>query len=80
MECMIKFKGKEFHDKKTFESLDKALSFIDKNFEKIDSVNSQSLRVLSLKGWRNMTGEEIRELLLGHDPFARSFYSELLSL
>ena len=80
MECRIKFKGKEFHDKKSFESLDKALAFINKNFEKIDSVNSQPLRVLSLKGWRRMADDEIRELLLGHDPFARSFYTELLSL
>lgn len=78
MECRIKFKGKEFHDKKSFESIDKALKFIDKNFEKIDSVNNQPLNVYSLKGLRHMTNEEIRELLLGRDPFARTFYSELL--
>ena len=80
MECRIKFKGKEFHDKKSFENLDKALAFIDRNFEKIDSVNNQPLVVFSLKGQRPMTNEEIHELLLGRDPFARSFYSDLLSL
>ena len=80
MECQIKFKGKEFHDKKSFVNLDKALEFIDRNFDKIDSVNSQPVNVYSLKGPRPMTNEEIRELLLGHDPFARSFFSDLASL
>lgn len=80
MECRVKFKGKEFHDKKSFESIDKALAFIDRNFEKIDSVNSQPLMVYSFKGLRPMTNEEIRELLLGRDPFARSFFSDLASL
>lgn len=80
MECRIKFKGKEFHDKKFFESIDKALAFIDRNFDKIDSVNSQPIMVYSLKGLRPMTNEEIRELLMGRDPFARTFYSDLLSL
>ncbi len=71
MECKIKFKGKEFHEKKSFVNLDKALAFIDKNFEKIDSVNYQSIMVYGLKGLRRMTNEEIYELLLGRDPFAR---------
>lgn len=77
MECRIKFKGKEFHEKKTFESVDRALAFIDKNFEKIDSVNNRPLIVYSLKGLRPMTNEEIHELLLGRDPFVRTFYNEL---
>jgi len=80
MECRIKFKGKEFHDKKSFESLEKALVFIDRNFDKIDSVNSQPIMVYGLKGLRPMTNEEIHELLLGRDPFARSFYNELVTL
>lgn len=80
MECKIKFKGKEFHDKKSFENIDKALAFIDKNFEKIDSVNNQPLTIYSLKGLRRMTNEEIHELLLGRDPFARTFYRELATL
>ena len=80
MECMIKFKGKEFHDKKSFESVDKALAFINKNLEKIDSVNSQPLIIYSLKGLRYMTDYEMRELLLGRDPFARTFYNDLATL
>ena len=80
MECRIKFKGKEFHDKKSFESVDKALAFIDKNLGKIDSVNNQPLIIYSLKGLRYMTNYEMRELLLGRDPFARTFYNELATL
>ncbi len=83
MECRIKFIGKEFHDKKTFDTVDKALDFIERHSDKIDSVNSQPIQIyqfLDLEHTRMMTREELRDLLIGRDPFARTFYNNLRSL
>ena len=83
MECQVKFIGKEFHEKKTFDSTDKALDFIERNKDKIYSVNTQPIRVfsmLNLSETRMMTREELNLLLLGKDPFERTFYQDLMKL
>ncbi len=68
--CQIQFKGKEFHEKKTFSDMQAALDFIERNRAKIHSVNHQPIRVFGMDlDLRDMSMTEIKLLLEGKDPF-----------